>query len=70
MAESSPRGHHQPMYDWLLTLPSEELRRRNQMAGQSFKQRNTFMVYGKDEGTAVSIGTCQRAEVSKAPSTI
>ena len=51
-AENSPRGHYQPLYDWLLTLPSEELRRRKQLADQSFLHQGiTFTVYGKDEGT-------------------
>ena len=35
-AESSPRAHYQALYDRLLTLPAEELRRRKQMADQSF----------------------------------
>jgi uncharacterized circularly permuted ATP-grasp superfamily protein len=51
-AEASPRVHYRALHDWLLTLPAEELRRRKQLADQSFLHQGiTFTVYGKDEGT-------------------
>jgi uncharacterized circularly permuted ATP-grasp superfamily protein len=46
------RPHYQHLYDALLELPAEELRRRQQIADLSFLHQGiTFTVYGRDEGT-------------------
>src|SRR5580692_8316525 len=47
-----PRGHYQALYDLLLGLPAEEMRRKKQAADVSFLHQGiTFTVYGRDEGT-------------------
>src|ERR1700692_1113016 len=54
MADSSGavRPHYQHLYQALLGLPPEELRRRQQVADLSFLHQGiTFTVYGRDEGT-------------------
>src|SRR5271154_5951969 len=46
------RPHYQHLYDTLLDLPPDELKRRQQVADQSFLHQGiTFTVYGRDEGT-------------------
>ena len=47
-----PRKHYRPLYELLLGLPSEEMRRKKQAADVSFLHQGiTFTVYGRDEGT-------------------
>jgi uncharacterized circularly permuted ATP-grasp superfamily protein len=51
-ASGSVRSQYQNLYDTLLELPAEELRRRQQIADLSFLHQGiTFTVYGRDEGT-------------------
>src|SRR5579862_7306453 len=46
------RPHYDHLYQTLLELPREELRRRQQVADLSFLHQGiTFTVYGKEEGT-------------------
>ncbi len=46
------RPHYQHLYEALLELAAEELRRRQQIADLSFLHQGiTFTVYGRDEGT-------------------
>ena len=46
------RPHYRHLYDALLELPVEELRRRQQVADLTFLHQGiTFTVYGRDEGT-------------------
>jgi uncharacterized circularly permuted ATP-grasp superfamily protein len=46
------RPHYERLYEGILKLPGEELRRRQQIADLSFLHRGiTFTVYGRDEGT-------------------
>jgi uncharacterized circularly permuted ATP-grasp superfamily protein len=50
--DGSPRLAYRSLYDHVLTLPAEELRRRQQAADLSFLHQGiTFTVYGRDEGT-------------------
>ena len=54
MADSSGavRPHYRHLYETLLGLPREELRRRQQVADLSFLHQGiTFTVYGREEGT-------------------
>ncbi len=47
-----PRSHYGPLFELLLSLPAEELRKRGQQADLSFLHQGiTFTVYGRDEGT-------------------
>src|SRR5450755_3631427 len=47
-----PREHYQGLFQNLLELPPEELRKRQQAADLSFLHQGiTFTVYGNDEGT-------------------
>jgi uncharacterized circularly permuted ATP-grasp superfamily protein len=47
-----PRPHYDSLYQRLLDLPVDELKRRQQSADRSFlNQGITFTVYGRDEGT-------------------
>jgi uncharacterized circularly permuted ATP-grasp superfamily protein len=47
-----PRPHYRELYDRLLALPADELRRRKQAADLAFlNQGITFTVYGADEST-------------------
>jgi uncharacterized circularly permuted ATP-grasp superfamily protein len=51
-AEGMPRPHYRALYEMLLSLPVEEMRRRKQAADISFLHQGiTFTVYGRDEGT-------------------
>lgn len=51
-APGVPRPHYQNLFQTLLELPSEELRRSQQSADLSFLHQGiTFTVYGNDEGT-------------------
>src|SRR3981189_1214515 len=51
-APGSPRAHYQALYQTLLRLPPEELRRSQQAADLSFLHEGiTFTVYGNKEGT-------------------
>ena len=51
-SERQPRKHYRALYDLLLKLPAEEMRRKKQAADVSFlNQGITFTVYGRDEGT-------------------
>jgi uncharacterized circularly permuted ATP-grasp superfamily protein len=46
------RAHYRHLYDALLELPAEELKRRQQVADLTFLHQGiTFTVYGRDEGT-------------------
>src|SRR5580700_9425583 len=46
------RPHYRHLYETLLDLPAEELKRRQQVADQSFLHQGiTFTVYGREEGT-------------------
>ncbi len=46
------REHYRHLYETLLELPVEELRRRQQVADLTFLHQGiTFTVYGRDEGT-------------------
>jgi uncharacterized circularly permuted ATP-grasp superfamily protein len=47
-----PRPHYRALFDMLLTLPLDEMRRRKQAADISFLHQGiTFTVYGREEGT-------------------
>src|SRR4051794_27822855 len=47
-----PREHYRPLFESLLDLPAEELRRRKQAADLSFLHQGiTFTVYGRGAGT-------------------
>src|SRR3984893_9233170 len=51
-AEGLPRPHYRALYEMLLSLPIEEMRRRKQAADTSFLHQGiTFTVYGREEGT-------------------
>jgi uncharacterized circularly permuted ATP-grasp superfamily protein len=51
-AAGDVRPHYQHLYDTLVDLPAEELKRRQQVADQSFLHQGiTFTVYGREEGT-------------------
>src|SRR5258708_21589002 len=51
-AEALPRPHYRALYEMLLSLPIEEIRRRKQAADTSFLHQGiTFTVYGRKEGT-------------------
>lgn len=51
-AEGVPRQHYRALYEMLLSLPVEEMRRRKQAADISFLHQGiTFTVYGREEGT-------------------
>ena len=51
-AEGHPRKHYRALYELLLGLPAEEMRRKKQAADVSFLHQGiTFTVYGRDEGT-------------------
>src|ERR1700683_962987 len=51
-AERQPRKHYRALYELLLSLPAEEMRRKKQAADVSFLHQGiTFTVYGRDEGT-------------------
>jgi len=51
-AEGVPRPHYRGLYEMLLSLPVEEMRRRKQAADISFLHQGiTFTVYGREEGT-------------------
>ena len=51
-AEGLPRPHYRALYEMLLSLPVEEMRRRKQAADVSFLHQGiTFTVYGREEGT-------------------
>ena len=51
-ASGKVRPHYRHLYDTLLELPAEELRRRQQVADLSFLHQGiTFTVYGREEGT-------------------
>jgi len=51
-ADGLPRTHYRPLFDMLLDLPADELRRRKQAADLSFLHQGiTFTVYGRGEGT-------------------
>ena len=46
------REHYRPLFDTLMALPAEEIRRRKHSADMSFlNQGITFTVYGRREGT-------------------
>jgi len=46
------RPHYRHLYETLLELPADELRRRQQVADLTFLHQGiTFTVYGRDEGT-------------------
>ena len=46
------RPHYEHLYQSLLELPAEELKRRQQVADLSFLHQGiTFTVYGREEGT-------------------
>jgi uncharacterized circularly permuted ATP-grasp superfamily protein len=47
-----PRPHYRELYDRLLALPADDLRRRKQAADLAFlNQGITFTVYGSEEST-------------------
>ena len=51
-AQRRPRQHYRALYELLLSLPVEEMRRKKQAADVSFLHQGiTFTVYGRDEGT-------------------
>jgi uncharacterized circularly permuted ATP-grasp superfamily protein len=51
-APGRPRPHYRALYNRLLSLPADELRRSKQEADLSFfNQGITFTVYGRNEGT-------------------
>src|SRR6202012_3767606 len=51
-SERQPRPHYRSLYELLLGLPAEEMRRKKQAADVSvLHQGITFPVYGRDEGT-------------------
>ena len=50
--EGIPRPQYRALYEMLLSLPVEEMRRRKQTADISFLHQGiTFTVYGREEGT-------------------
>jgi uncharacterized circularly permuted ATP-grasp superfamily protein len=50
--EQQPRRHYRALYDLLLDLPADDMRRKKQAADVSFLHQGiTFTVYGRDEGT-------------------
>ncbi|HYZ85957.1 MAG TPA: circularly permuted type 2 ATP-grasp protein [Bryobacteraceae bacterium] len=52
LAETGPRPHYKALFEALLSMPADELRRRKQAADLSFLHQGiTFTVYGRDEGT-------------------
>src|SRR3984957_16775973 len=51
-AERHPRRHYRALYELLLKLPAEEMRRKKQSADVAFLHQGiTFTDYGRDEGT-------------------
>ena len=51
-APGVPRPHYQALYQTLLELPPEEMRKSQQAADLSFLHQGiTFTVYGNNEGT-------------------
>jgi uncharacterized circularly permuted ATP-grasp superfamily protein len=51
-AEGLPRPQYRALYEMLLSLPVEEMRRKKQAADISFLHQGiTFTVYGREEGT-------------------
>jgi uncharacterized circularly permuted ATP-grasp superfamily protein len=51
-SRGDPRPHYKALYDSLLELPADELRRRKQASDLYFLHQGiTFTVYGRDEGT-------------------
>lgn len=51
-AEGVPRPHYKPLYQTLLELQADDLRRSQQAAELSFLHQGiTFTVYGREEGT-------------------
>src|ERR1700730_6411741 len=71
-APGLPRPHYQALYQTLLRLPPEELRRTQQAADLTFLHEGiTFTVYGNKEGTEriflndLSPGIIQEQEWSK-----
>ena len=51
-SEGIPRPQYRALYEMLLSLPVEEMRRRKQTADISFLHQGiTFTVYGREEGT-------------------
>lgn len=51
-AQKVPRPHYQALYERLLQLPPDELKRRQKSADLAFLQQGiTFTVYSDDEGT-------------------
>ncbi len=51
-SEGVPRPQYRALYEMLLSLPVEEMRRRKQAADISFLHQGiTFTVYGREEGT-------------------
>jgi len=51
-APGTPRPHYRTLFQNLLELPPEELRKSQQAADLSFLHQGiTFTVYGNDEGT-------------------
>src|SRR5580698_1677392 len=51
-SERQPRQHYRALYELLLKLPAEEMRRKKQAADVAFLHQGiTFTVYGRDEGT-------------------
>jgi len=51
-APGVPRPHYKPLFQTLLELPPEEMRKSQQAADLSFLHQGiTFTVYGNDEGT-------------------
>jgi uncharacterized circularly permuted ATP-grasp superfamily protein len=51
-AGAQPRPHYQGLYDLLLEVSNEEMRRKKQAADVAFlNQGITFTVYGREEGT-------------------
>ena len=48
----APREHYKALFQTLLELPAEQLRKSQQAADLSFLHQGiTFTVYGNDEGT-------------------
>src|SRR5580704_17771938 len=51
-AEGLPRPQYRALYEMLLSLPVEEMRRKKQAADVAFLHQGiTFTVYGREEGT-------------------
>ena len=51
-AEARPGRHYQGLYELLLRLPAEEMRRKKQSADLSFLHQGiTFTLYGREKGT-------------------